>query len=186
MEISTFLFKEAGKANTVKALQIAKEVRPKFNAKKVIVASTTGKTALKALKIIGPGKLIVVSHAYGFYDENVDEMDTKVREKLKEMGIPVVTASHTLAGFARSVRREFKTYLTEDIVAAVLRTVCEGFKVSFELACMCADAGLVNTGERVICVAGTGEGADTVVMLRAANSHHFFKTHIEAILAKPM
>lgn len=186
MEIKTVLFEEVGERNTEEALKIAREAFEKYGASKVIVASTSGKTALKALEIVGPENLIIVSHAFGFYDVNVDEMESSVREKLKEMNVPLVTASHTLAGFARAVRREFKTYLVEDIVASVLRTVCEGFKVCIELACMCTDAGLVRTGDRVICVAGTGEGADTVVMLRAANSHHFFKLHIEAILAKPM
>lgn len=185
MNIETVIFKNPGPENTEEALNIASKALNEFEVKKVIVASTSGSTALKAVEIIGAEKLIIVSHAYGFYEPNEDEMGEEVRRKLSEAGVPVVTTSHTFAGFARAVRREFKTYLIEDIVAAVLRTVSEGFKVSYELVTMAADAGLVNSGDRVIAVAGTGEGADTVVMMKAANSHNFFKIKMEAILAKP-
>lgn len=185
MNYEATIFDVEGPENTEEALRIASESLDKFKAKYVIVASTAGYTAKKAAEIIENSKLIVVSHSYGFYEPNVDEMDEEVRSDLEDKDIPVLTTSHTLAGFARAVRRKYKTYLIEDIVANVLRTVCEGFKVSYELSCMCVDAGLVNAGDRVITVAGTGEGADTVVMLRAANSHFFFDTRVEAILAKP-
>lgn len=186
MKIECVLFEEPGSKNTETALKIAKKTFEEFNASKVIVASTTGATALKALEIVGHENLIVVSHAFGFYEENIDEMDEKIRRILAEKGVPVVTTSHTLAGFARAVRRKFNTYLVEDIVASVLRTACEGYKVAYELATMVADVGLVRTGDRVVCVAGTGEGADTVVLMRAANSHNFFELKMEAVIAKPL
>jgi len=178
-------FERPGRENTEAALEIARDAAARHDARHVLVASVTGYTASRALDIIGPEKLVIVTHAYGFYEPNVDEMDPAVRKKLVEAGVPIVTAAHTFAGLARAVRRQFKTYLVEDIVASTLRTVCEGFKVAFELACMCCDAGVVESGERVLCVAGTAEGADTVVMMRAANSHSFFDTRVEAILAKP-
>lgn len=186
MEEKLRLFERPGEENTDEALKIALMALNRFSAKKVIVASTTGKTGLKALKIIPAKDLIVVSHTYGLYEPNVDEMDKEARNALLKEGVPVLTTTHTFAGFARSVRSKFSTHLTEDIVANVLRTVCEGFKVSYELSCMCADAGLIDSGDRVICVAGTAEGADTVVMLQAANSHRFFEIKVEAVFAMPI
>jgi hypothetical protein len=186
LKIETVLFKRPGDENTEEALRIAEKASRELGVGKIIVASTSGKTAMKAVEIIGTERLIVVSHAFGFYEANVDEMEADVRRRLNDLGVPVITTSHTFAGFARAVRREFKTYLIEDIVASVLRTVCEGFKVSFELVTMAADAGYVLTGERVITVAGTGEGADTVVLMKAANSHNFFSIKVEAVLAKPL
>lgn len=185
MEVKTVIFDRPGPENTRKTLEIAREGMEEYGAAKVIVASTSGSTALQALEVIGPEKLVVVSHAYGFYKPNEDEMDPEVREQLKANGVPVITAAHTFAGLDRAIRRKFNTFMTGDIVANVLRTVCEGFKVSFELACMACDAGAVNMGELVITVAGTGEGADTAVLLKAANSHFIFDTRIIAILAKP-
>lgn len=186
IKVDCVLFEEPGPKNTEQALLIAKEAAEKYNASKIIVASSSGKTAKKALDLIGSEKLIVVSHAFGFYEPNEDEMKREIREELYRNGVPVVTASHTFAGFSRAVRRKFNTYLIEDIVASVLRTACEGFKVTFELVTMAADAGYVMTGERVIAVAGSGEGADTVVMMKAANSHSFFDLKMEAIIAKPI
>lgn len=178
-------FERPGKENTDEALEIAATFAKKHDVGRVVVASVTGFTASRALDIVGPERLVVVTHAAGFYEPNVDEFEEPVRQRLRAAGVPIVTAAHTFAGFARSVRRQFKTYLPEDIVAAAFRTVCEGFKVAYELACMTCDAGVVRSGERVLCVAGTAEGADTVVLVRAANSHAFFDTRVEAILAKP-
>lgn len=186
MNLECVLFEKPGPQNTEQALWLAKKALDDFSAKKVIVASSSGATALKALEIIGPEKLVVVSHAFGFYEENVDEMDENVRNLLHKKGVPVITTAHTFAGFARAVRRQFKTYLIEDIVASVLRTVSEGFKVAFELVTMAADSGVVLSQDRVVAVAGTGEGADTVVVMRAANSHNFFSLKVEAIIAKPI
>ncbi len=50
---------------------------------------------------------------------------------------------------------------------------------------MAADAGLIPEGEEVIAVAGTGRGADTVAVLRAAPSKRFLDLKVLEILAKP-
>lgn len=185
MEVKTVLFDHPGPENTDETLKIASEGIEIFHASRVIIASTSGRTAEKAVEIIGPEKLVVVSHAYGFYKPNEDEMDVEIRKRLSRLGVPVITAAHTFAGLDRAIRRKFNTFMTGDIVANMLRTVCEGFKVSYELACMACDAGAVNMGDVVITVAGSGEGADTAVVVKAANSHFIFDTGIIAILAKP-
>ncbi len=186
MEFTSYLFEKPGPQNTEEALKITAGALSEFKASKVLVASTTGKTALKAVELIDNSKLIIISHSYGFYEPDEDEFDNEIKELLKFRGIPLITTTHTFAGFARAVRREFKTYLVEDIVAQVLRTVSEGFKVGYELVCMASDTGYLKSGERVITVAGTGEGADTVLLFRAENSNRFFDIHLEAIIAKPL
>jgi len=40
-------------------------------------------------------------------------------------------------------------------------------------------------GEDVICVAGTGHGADTALVLRAVNARNFFDLKVREILCKP-
>ena len=45
-------------------------------------------------------------------------------------------------------------------------------KVVLEIAAMAADAGLVRTDEDVICIGGTGRGADTAVVLQPNYVHH--------------
>jgi len=49
---------------------------------------------------------------------------------------------------------------------------------------MAADAGLVPPAD-VVCVAGTGRGADTAAVVRAVPSNMFFDLKIRAYVAKP-
>lgn len=51
---------------------------------------------------------------------------------------------------------------------------------------MAADAGLVRTDEDIIAIAGSHRGADTAVVMRAANSRDLFRTRITEILCKPL
>ena len=51
---------------------------------------------------------------------------------------------------------------------------------------MAADAGLVRTDEDIIVIGGTGQGADTAVVLRPVNSEDFFDLKVKEILCKPL
>jgi hypothetical protein len=48
---------------------------------------------------------------------------------------------------------------------------------------MCA--GLIPTDCDVICVGGTGRGADTAVVLRPAHMNRFFDLRVREVLFKP-
>ena len=50
---------------------------------------------------------------------------------------------------------------------------------------MAADAGLIPEGEEIVAVAGTGKGADTVLLVRSAVSKRFFDLKVLEVLAKP-
>jgi hypothetical protein len=58
-------------------------------------------------------------------------------------------------------------------------------KVCVEIVLMAADAGLVSAGEEVAAVAGTDEGADTAVIVRAAYPRTFRELKVREILAMP-
>ena len=62
----------------------------------------------------------------------------------------------------------------------------QGTKVCVECATMACDCGAIPSGEPVIAVAGSAEGADTVIILKAANTHRILETKICEILCKPM
>ena len=66
-----------------------------------------------------------------------------------------------------------------------LHCASEGMKVVLEIAAMAADAGLVRTDEDVICIGGTGRGADTAVVLQPSYVHRFFDTRVKEIICKP-
>ena len=67
----------------------------------------------------------------------------------------------------------------------MLRLFSQGLKVACEIACMAVDAGLVPAGEETVAIAGTGQGADTAIVLRPSNTHQFFDTRILEIICKP-
>ena len=58
-------------------------------------------------------------------------------------------------------------------------------KVVVEIAAMAADAGAVPANKDVLVVAGSGRGADTVVVMKPANSHRLFDMVVKEIIAKP-
>jgi hypothetical protein len=50
---------------------------------------------------------------------------------------------------------------------------------------MAVDSGLVPSGEDVVAIGGTGSGADTALVVKAANTHRFFDLRVKEILYKP-
>ena len=58
-------------------------------------------------------------------------------------------------------------------------------KVAVEITIMAAEAGLISTNRDVIAVAGSGEGADTAVVLKPAYAREFKKLKIRETIAKP-
>jgi hypothetical protein len=83
------------------------------------------------------------------------------------------------------VRKKLGTYQLDEIIAYTLRMFGEGTKVAVEIAVMASDAGLVSTREKCISLGGTGQGADTALLLKPAHAQNFFDLRIIDILAKP-
>jgi hypothetical protein len=129
--------------------------------------------------------VIVVSHSHGFAETDKQELDQANRLAIESNGGVVLTMTHAFAGIPRAIRRKFNTYQNSEIIAYTLRTFGEGMKVVFEISMMAADAGLIKTTEDVIAIGGTGRGADTAVVLRAANTQDFFDLKIKEIICKP-
>lgn len=207
------IFEKPGPMNTEMLLDIVKEAVETQHIHTVILASTSGKTALLLLEVLnginswgissagdgGDGgqtrtinpkaqnkiKLVVVSHVSGFESPDLVDMPHEVRTELENAGAKVVTAAHSLGGIGRAARIKFGTYGTDELIAHALRLFGEGTKVAVEVAMMAADAGAVSTLERVIAIGGTSHGADTAVILQPANTHRFFDIRVDEILCKP-
>ena len=58
-------------------------------------------------------------------------------------------------------------------------------KVCVEIAAMAADAGFISVDKNIVAIAGCGKGADTAIVIKAANSRNFFDMDIKEIIAKP-
>ena len=178
-------FENTGPENTDQTLRIARQRAEELDIKTVLIASTKGGTAIKAIEVLKGLRVIAVSHQAGFRETNTQEFTGENRKMFESQGGTVLTAAHTFSGVSRAMKTKFKTFAIGDIIAHTLRVLGEGMKVVCELAMMAADGGLVRTDEDVICIAGSHQGADIAVVLKPVNSDCFFNLRVREILCKP-
>ncbi|MGD9074555.1 MAG: pyruvate kinase alpha/beta domain-containing protein [Desulfobacteraceae bacterium] len=185
-DVTCRYFKKPGPKNTEGVLEAVSRRANELGIRKVVVATCSGRTALKAREILDPDlKIVAVSHVTGFREPNHQELPEDVRQELESQGVTVLTCQHAFGGIGRAVRNKLSTYQVDEIVAYTLRTFGQGTKVAIELSMMAADAGLIRTDEDVISVGGTARGADTALVLRPANSFNFFDLKVKEIVSKP-
>ncbi|OGO43721.1 MAG: hypothetical protein A2137_01570, partial [Chloroflexi bacterium RBG_16_58_8] len=157
--------------------------------KTIVVASTVGGTAGKAVDVFKGYKVVVVTHTAGFREPNSQEFTGENRKAVEKKGGIILTATHALGGIHRSLAPASAppppSQAIGDIAAMTLRTFGQGMKVCLEVAAMAADAGLVRTDEEVISIGGTGRGADTAVVLAPSYVHRFFATRVKELICKP-
>ncbi len=196
MEGKIVYFEKFGRENTETTLSIAKARADELGIKTILVASTRGETAARAVEVFKGLNVVAVSHAMGWREPNVLEFTEENKKIVESKGGVVLTGMHAFSGLDRprhqaptstpqTGRQRPALYTTVAIVASTLRLFGAGMKVVCEIAVMAADAGLVRTDEDVIAVAGSNRGADTAVVLRPVNSADFFKLRIKEILCKP-
>ncbi len=175
-------FSPPGPNNTAKVLTLAKERADLLRLRSVIVATTTGETGLAAARLFKGYNLVVVTHSEGYRQPNTQEVPSDILQAIGDEGATVLTCQHAFGGVGRAVRIKLGTYQLDEIVAYTLRLLGEGLKVTVETTLMAADAGLVHTGEEVIAIGGTGRGADTAAVVRAANAMRFFDLEVVEIV----
>lgn len=185
ISVQTIYFEEPGKKNTERTLQIALKRIEELEIKQIVVATTVGDTALRAVEAFKDYKPIIVTHSTGFTSPNKQEMPDENRKKLIDSGAKVLTCQHSFGGIGRAVRKQLNTYQLDDIVANTLRILGEGMKVGCEITLMAADAGLIKTNQETVSIAGTSRGADTALVLNPVNTQRFFDLKVKEILCKP-
>ncbi len=98
-ETPVVYFTKPGPSNTAKVLDCVRRRMQQLNIETVLVASVSGRTALKAREVLEPRtKIIAVSHVTGFVEPNRQEMPAEVRQDLISKG---VTGTHRSARFWR-------------------------------------------------------------------------------------
>ncbi len=195
-------WEKAGKEHTDATLKIALEAAKERGIGTVLISSTTGYTAEKAVEVFnGSGlKLVVVTHATGYRTKGVQMMPDETRAKLKEAGCEVVTCTDVLKGAVSAGVGRQKPSLSEPqegrlpwiipppnvIVANTLRMFCQGVKVCAEIAMMAVDSCAIDSGENVVVVAGSHAGADTAMVVEASESSRIKDVKLREVLCKPL
>jgi uncharacterized protein len=193
MDSRTVYFKNPGRENTSEVFSLAKRRASELGIKTIVVASTTGWTAIRAAEELKGFRTVVVTHSDGLKGPNTQEFLEENRRQLEGKGLTILTATHAFGGLNRAMQQSTiatapHTYVTGDVVANTLRIFGQGMKVACEITAMAADAGLIRTDEDVVSIAGTGaldRGADVAIVIRPSYTHTFFETRVREILCKP-
>lgn len=186
LERKIYYFEKPGAENTEETLRLAFERARELGIKYVVLASSYGDTAKRALKYLeGDMKLVVVTYHTGFMEEGKNTMDAETEDFLKSKGVTIVRQSHVLSGIERSITRKFGGISRVEVIAEALRALFgHGLKVCVEIAVMAADSGAIPLDE-VVAIGGRVRGADTAVVLKPAHMNNFFEMQIKEIICMP-
>jgi hypothetical protein len=185
VETKVIYFETTGEANTEAVLRVAGVRARELGIKTILVASTRGETAVKALPFFPGCQVVAVSHLTGFREPNLQEFTEENRRLFESGGGVILTTTHLFGGLSMAMRKQYSTHSLGDVVANTLRLLGQGMKVVCEIAVMAADSGLARTDEDVIAIGGSSRGADTAVVIRPVSSPAFFELKVREIICKP-
>ena len=187
MELKALVFDKGGEHNTDATLQVARERALALGIRQVVVASSHGDTARRAHALLAPAgiRVIAVSICHSWESQGWT-MSAETKAELSALGVVVHTGIHALGDTVGSAFTEkYGGRAPEEIVRDTLYCFSQGMKVAVECLLMAADAGLLDMGQEVIAIAGTGSGADTAIVCKPAYPRTFHKLEIREVLAKP-
>lgn len=190
----TVYFGYCGEVNTESVLRAVRERCRQLGIRTVVIASETGRSALRALDVLrGTGtKLVVVTHypatTWGPKGDIpiglTREEYSHIREVLAKNGVRFVQGTRPLAPPSRAIKWDYPT--PEAIMDKTLEVFGAGTKIAIEAAVMATDAGEVSEGDEIVSCAGTYKGLDTALVVRTAYSMNFFTAfEVREVVAKP-
>lgn len=161
-------FEEAGFKNTVEALELAKERAIERGIKTVAIASIRGGSAGIALDIFkGTDIKLIMCTCNACH--GCDRFSKDVWKKVKKAGHTVACTQEDEIPFPPPA-------------ALAYRRICQGMKVGVQLAMSLADQEIVEEGEDLITVTGTGGksygkgwGLDTAIVIEATRSDSYWQ-----------
>jgi hypothetical protein len=183
------IFDVGGRECTDLTAQAAMRRAQELQLRHVLLASTTGWTARRAIvaaKQTGfDGQIVVVGEHTGYHGRGHQAMLAEVRRELEQAGAKVFIGTHALSGPPRSFRLRWGGIDTAEIAAETLRRISRGTKTCVEIALMAADADLIPVGTDVVAMGGGGGGADTALVVCPANMNTFFDLKVREFIALP-
>ncbi len=177
-------FDHPGKDNTVPALKAAAARGRALGIDELVLATTSGETAIQALAHCPGFKLTAVTYHCGFREPFQPVMPDAVRRDLITKGVSVVSATHALSGVERGLAQKHAGLYPVLLVADTLKLFGQGTKVAVEVAVMAADAGTLS-GRDLIAVGGSSQGADTALVVKPTHAARIFDLKIREIICKP-
>jgi hypothetical protein len=192
-----FYFNRPGKRNTAQVVTRVIDRLAEGDIKTVVVASTTGYTALAFSDALGGWDdvtLVSVGETPLIKEWGADwpvlTPDTKA--KLEERGVVVADRIPYLMHSSVLDSSRWKAPIPEEILRDTLYAFGQGMKVAVEVVLIAVACGFIEPFQDVIAVGGTSRGADTAIVLRATFPNHVFsedeskRLKIYEILCKPL
>jgi hypothetical protein len=185
--VETMLFERPGNQNTANCIHTVLKQIKDLGRKHVVVASTSGRTALAFHKALaGTGaNLVIVTHSVGFKEPGHDEFDPDIRRRLRRSRVPIHTGTILTHSLEKSLMDGFRGIYPGYLIANTLRRFGEGTKVAMEVVMEACDAGCVPEDAEVLGIGGTYHGSDTVLLVRSKPSKRFLEMDVLEIMARP-
>jgi len=177
-------FDKGGPQNTAETIAATVRRASELGIRHIVCASTTGETALSLREAAAARDVAVVCVSYhaGFHGGD-EVMPPERQAELRAKGIQIVICTHALSGVERSLKNQFGAIGPVELMAYAFRRFGDGVKVAIEISAMAADAGAVPTSEDIISLGGTGKGADSAIVVKAAHQNNFFELRVREIIA---
>ena len=187
MESKILYFDRPGPGNTDDLMRFSSKRTKELGITHVVVATTQGGTALRAREMFSKEtEIVAVTIAEGFSSKPGWCIKEENRGLLLEKSIRVLTASHALGdGVGGAFSEKYGGKPLEEVVRDTLYRFGQGMKVCVEIVLMAADSGLIPMNDEIMSIGGTGEGADTCIVVKPAYPRTFFDLEIREILCKP-
>ncbi|KPV63770.1 MAG: Pyruvate kinase, alpha/beta domain [Candidatus Bathyarchaeota archaeon BA1] len=195
VERKVIYLRYCGEVNTEKVLHAVKLRCKETNIDRVVIASETGRSAIRALEVFKGAsiKMVVVTHypATTWGPKGDIPIGLKRKEyaenlkKLEENGAKIVQGTRPFAPPSRSISWNYPT--PEGIIDKTLEIFGAGTKIAIEAAIIATDAGEVEEGEEIVSCAGTYKGLDTALVVKTAHSGNFFNQfEVREVITKPI
>lgn len=190
MEVNCLYFEKGG-SHAKEVLDHVKPIVESRHIKDIIVATSRGDTGILACETFDTSKynVVLVTHSDGFAGPNTQELKDDNKKKIEELGGKILTATHTLSGVETGISKKLAggVVFPVELFARLMRMIIgDGVKVCIEIALGAADAGLIGDIDKdVLCIAGTGKGADTACIIKPSYSRDFTELKVKQILCKP-
>ena len=195
MKRQVYYFDEPGEQNTELVVEAVSQWLEGGEIKKVVVASTSGETAAKFGRTLkDKAELLCVSEApyRREWGEQWPCFKREFRQELQKMGITIIDRAPYIFHESVLEAARWPFVSPEMLVKETLYCFGQGMKVAVEVALAGVSGGYITPYEEVISVGGSGEGADTAIVLRATYPACLFdkdpakRLEIREIIAMPI
>lgn len=158
-------FEKPGKSNTENVFKIVKEYAFVHHVNEIVLASTTGQTALLAADYFHDLGMKIIAVGVDTFGWSQSE---ETKNELRKRQIQAVPCVHFF----------------EQDTANALRSFSQGTKVAFEIAETAMENDLLSDISQIIAIGGTGFGSDTALVLKS-NGKQNPKFDVIRILCMP-